>query len=114
MPWIGSREIAFVLAEVTGGPGIPLQPPDWEALARSRIFYDPDPTTGFDRSLRAYIRAISYGMARLTGEVHGPYTVPWDTNGCGWTMDNAIRAAGRPDPDNAANRATLASRDRSP
>jgi hypothetical protein len=109
MSWIGSREIAFILAEVTGGPGIPPPPPDWEALARSRIFYDPDATSGVDLSLRAYIRAVSYGMARLTGEVYGPYTVPWDRNGCGWTMDNAIRAAGRPDPDNAANRATLAS-----
>src|SRR5215211_3019107 len=107
MTWIGSRDIAFVLAEVTGGPGIPPPPPDWEAQARRRIFYDPD--SGVDRSLRAYIRAVSYGMARLTGEVYGPYTVPWHTNGCGWTMDTAIKAAGRPDPDNALNRATLAS-----
>jgi hypothetical protein len=108
MSWIGSREIAFILASAVGGPPqVSAPPPNWEALGRERIFYDPDPATGVDRSLRAYIRAVSYGRARVTGEMYGPYTVQWHPNGCGWTMDNAIRAAGIPDPDNADNRATL-------
>src|SRR5215208_173306 len=106
-PWIGAKEIAFVLADVKGGL-TPAPPPNWDALARDRIFSDLDPTSGVDRSLRAYIQAVSYGLADLTGKVYGPYTVPWDPNGCGFTMDNAIRAAGVPDAGNAANRATLA------
>src|SRR5215212_5792955 len=106
--WVGAPEIPFVLANVKGGP-IPAPPPNWVALANNRIFFDPDPTSGVDRSLRAYIQAVSYGLADFTGKVFGPYTVPWDPNGCGFTMDNAIRAAGKPEfAGNDANRATLA------
>src|SRR5687768_587069 len=108
MSWIGSREVAFVLADVRGlEQAIPPPPADWGEQARRRIFFDPDATSGVDRSLRAYIRAVSYGTARLTGEVYGPYIVPWDAGGCAWTAGNAISAAGRPDPNNADNRATL-------
>jgi PASTA domain len=34
-----------------------------------RVLYDPDPITGIDRSLRAYINAISYGAAILDAKL---------------------------------------------
>ena len=40
-------------------------PSDWDNLIMSRVLYDPDPVSGADRSLRAYIAALSYGTAFL-------------------------------------------------
>jgi hypothetical protein len=89
-PWIGSREVAFVLASA---PELPAPPPNWEAAARAKLFYDP--ATGAD--FRSYIRTVSYGKARLLGDVYGPYPVvakrpdgSWDI---GNAMDQAIAAA---------------------
>ncbi len=42
---------------------------------QQRFFYDPDPNTGIDRSLRAYIYTISYGKALLVADVFNPVTV---------------------------------------
>src|SRR5436309_13542517 len=40
-------------------------PSDWDNLIMSRVLYDPDPVSGADRSLRAYIAALAYGTAFL-------------------------------------------------
>lgn len=63
-PWIGVRKLAVV---PTFNVQFDSQPPpdDWDSLIMRRVLYDPDPTTGIDRSLRAYIGAISYGRAML-------------------------------------------------
>jgi hypothetical protein len=63
VPWLGVQKIAVVPTFNTqfDGPA----PPDWDYLVMSRVLYDPDPATGVDRSLRAYINALSYGQAVL-------------------------------------------------
>jgi len=63
VPWLGVQKIAVVPTFNTqfDGPA----PPDWDYLVMSRVLYDPDPVTGVDRSLRAYINALSYGQAVL-------------------------------------------------
>lgn len=88
--WIGAKEVAFLLAQA---PELPSPPMDFEAQARRKIFYDP-----VDRAdLRSYIQTVSYGKARLVGDVYGPYPVvakrpdgSWDI---GAAMDQAVAAA---------------------
>jgi hypothetical protein len=63
VPWLGIQKIAVVPTFNTQFDGSP--PPDWDYLVMSRVLYDPDPITGIDRSLRAYINALSYGQAIL-------------------------------------------------
>jgi hypothetical protein len=63
VPWLGIEKIAVVPTFNTQFDGSP--PPDWDYLVMSRVLYDPDPITGIDRSLRAYINALSYGQAIL-------------------------------------------------
>ncbi len=63
IPWLGIQKIAVVptFNMQFDGPA----PPDWDYLVMSRVLYDPDPMSGIDRSLRAYINALSYGQAVL-------------------------------------------------
>lgn len=66
-PWIGVRRVAIVpvFDKTMDRP----PPPDWETQVRNRMFYDPDPVTGLDRSFQAYLHALSYGRAFIDGEV---------------------------------------------
>jgi hypothetical protein len=62
--WIGVQRIAVVPTfnrQFDTGP----VPSDWDTSIMERVLYDPDPVSGIDRSLRAYISAISYGKATL-------------------------------------------------
>jgi hypothetical protein len=88
--WIGAKEVAFLLAQA---PELPAPPANWEARARERIFFDAVNAS----DLRSYISTVSYGKARLVGDVYGPYQVAaqrpdgsWDI---GNAMDQAIAAA---------------------
>jgi hypothetical protein len=63
VPWLGIQKIAVVPTFNTQFDGSP--PSDWDYLVMSRVLYDPDPNSGIDRSLRAYINALSYGQAIL-------------------------------------------------
>jgi hypothetical protein len=63
VPWLGIQKIAVVPTFNTQFDAPP--PPDWDYLVMRRVLYDPDPVTGIDRSLRAYINALSYGQAVL-------------------------------------------------
>jgi hypothetical protein len=67
VPWLGVQKIAVVPTFNTqfDGPA----PPDWDYLVMRRVLYDPDPVTGADRSLRAYINALSYGQAVLNAQL---------------------------------------------
>jgi hypothetical protein len=87
-PWIGGRRFAFIPA-IVNDPQFDPAPPDWADQVRQRLFYDPDPSSGIDRSLRGYIYAISYGKALLEADVFNPVTVQWSH--CGATQDDAIR-----------------------
>lgn len=67
VPWTGVRRVAIVPVferQVDVEP-----PPDWENQVRARVFYDPDPATGRDRSFQHYLAAISGGQAFLAGDV---------------------------------------------
>jgi PASTA domain len=66
VPWLGIQKIAVVPTFNTVFDGPP--PPDWDYLVMSRVLYDPDPDSGKDRSLRAYINALSYGQAIVNVE----------------------------------------------
>ncbi len=60
--WSGNQKIAVV---PTFNKQFDTLPPsaDWDNLVMRRVLYDPDPQTGIDRSLRAYLNALSYGAA---------------------------------------------------
>mgnify|MGYP001227048525 CR=1 FL=1 len=64
MPWIGRKKIAFVPVWRPNARPPDIVPPDWENDILRRVLYDPD-ATGRDRSLRAFIRTASSGLADL-------------------------------------------------
>jgi hypothetical protein len=69
MTWIGRKKLAFVpLFRPNAHPPDQI-PADWENQILRRVLFDPDPTTGADRSLRAYIHAASSGRADLDAVV---------------------------------------------
>ena len=75
IPWTGSHRIAIVPVfdrQVDREP-----PADWENQVRRRVFYDPDPATGADRSFQHYLQALSYGQASIQGEV---FPAVWSEN----------------------------------
>ena len=65
MSWLGRKKLALI--PLFRPHAIPPDqiPPDWEDRILRRVLFDPDPNTGADRSLRAYIRAASSGRADL-------------------------------------------------
>jgi hypothetical protein len=80
-PWLGRRTIAVFPAAVDD-PAFPVPPANWAELVQQRLYYDPHPTSGVDRSLRSYIHTISYGNALLDADVFPPVDVgPCDING---------------------------------
>src|SRR3954451_15243563 len=75
MPWVGRKKIAFVPLSRPNAHPPDLIPPDWENDILRRALYDPDPSTGRDRSLRAFIRAASSGLADLDAIVTERHSV---------------------------------------
>jgi len=69
MPWIGRKKIAFVPLFRTTAIPPDVVPVDWNSDILRRVLFDPDTTTGLDRSLRAYIHAASSGRADLDAVV---------------------------------------------
>ncbi len=68
MPWIGRKKLALVPVYRPHFQNPPdVIPPDWPNLILQRMIYDPH--NGVDRSLRAYIRAASSGLADLDAVV---------------------------------------------
>lgn len=77
MTWIGRKKLALIPLYRTNvqPPDPPDQiPADWNSDILRRVLFDPDKTTGADRSLRAYIHAASSGLADLDAVVM-PMTV---------------------------------------
>jgi hypothetical protein len=75
MPWLGKKKLMFVpLYRPHAYP--PDQIPDqwWQQIER-RVFYDPDPRTGADRSLRTYIHTVSSGRADLDADIWSMQTL---------------------------------------
>ena len=75
MTWIGRKKVAFV--PVYRPHALPPDqiPADWHNDILRRVLFDPDSRTGRDRSLRAYIRAASSGVADLDAVVLSMQTV---------------------------------------
>jgi hypothetical protein len=66
-PWLGQRHAVFVPVRDSRVDPDPV--PDFVQRTLERVFYDPDPTTGVDRSLQRYVSLVSYGKASLLGTV---------------------------------------------
>jgi hypothetical protein len=75
MPWIGRKKIAFVPLSRPNAHPPDLIPPDWENDILRRVVYDPDPATGTDKSLRAFIHTVSSGVADLDAIVTERHSV---------------------------------------
>jgi hypothetical protein len=90
MAWIGTRELAVILANVQGFPTPP--PTDqWKSEVKKRFFNDPsNPAPDFD--FKSYINRVSYGKANLTGDVFGPYDVK-KTDNLAHSVAEAIQKA---------------------
>src|SRR5690349_6676601 len=73
MSWIGRKKIAFIPVHRPNAhpPDHPV-PADWKNEIFRRLFFDPAPVTGADRSLRAYIQAASSGRADFDAIVLEP------------------------------------------
>jgi len=69
MTWIGKKKIAFVPVFRPNAHPPDQIPTDWENQILRRVLFDPNSTTGADRSLRAYIHAASSGRADLDAVV---------------------------------------------
>jgi len=65
MAWIGRKKLAFVPLYRTNATPPDQIPPHWPDLIMKRVFFDKDPITHTDRSLRAYIHTVSSGVADL-------------------------------------------------
>jgi Tachylectin len=75
MPWIGRKKIAFVPVYRPNAHPPDQIPPDWENAILQRVLYDPNPVSGRDRSLRAYIHTVSSGRADLDAIVTPMQTI---------------------------------------
>ena len=67
-PWLGTKRVAFVPLSRTNATPPDVIPPDWENVILRRVLNDPRPDAGgvvVDRSLRAWVRAVSWGQADI-------------------------------------------------
>ena len=69
MPWIGRKKIAFIPVFRPNALPPDVIPADWTGDILRRVLYDPDTTSGADRSLRTYIQKASSGRADLDAVV---------------------------------------------
>ena len=69
MTWIGRKKLALVPVYRPHAFPPDQIPPNWEVDILRRVLHDPDPSTGMDRSLRAYIHTASSGRADLDAAV---------------------------------------------
>ncbi len=74
-PWLGRKRVAFVPLYRSNAAPPDLIPPDWETVILRRVIYDPRrEANGADRSLRAWLRAVSSGLADID-----PIVLPMQT-----------------------------------
>jgi hypothetical protein len=74
-PWLGRKRIAFIPMFRSNAAPPDVIPSDWEDAIRRRVVYDPRPeANGADRSLRAWLRAVSSGQADID-----PIVMPMET-----------------------------------
>ena len=68
MAWLGTRRVAFVPVDRGFYNEYPV-PADWKGDIERRVYYDRDPVTGIDVSLRNFILTMSQGQADIADEV---------------------------------------------
>ena len=74
-PWLGRKRVAFVPLYRTNAAPPDQIPPDWENMIYRRVVYNPrTEAKGADRSLRAWLRAVSSGLADIE-----PVVLPMQT-----------------------------------
>ena len=101
MAWSGMKTLAFIPLTRSNVPS-DVPPPNWADQIMQRVYYDIDPRTSVDRSLRAYIHTVSSGLADLHVVVQPPQSIVG--TGAGGTdvppdaleatQGNALRAQG--------------------
>jgi hypothetical protein len=74
-PWIGSANILFIPLIIEGRPEYDPPPADFLEIIQRRVFFDPDPDTGEDGSITAYISTVSHGLASINATVSEPVTI---------------------------------------
>jgi hypothetical protein len=74
MAWLGTKTLAYIPLTRSNIP-TDVPPPDWADQILQRVYYDIDPRTGVDRSLRNYIHTVSSGLADLQVVVQPPQTI---------------------------------------
>src|SRR5680860_676797 len=74
-PWIGPARYLFIPLVVEATSGYDPPPPDYETFIQHRVFFDPDPVTGDDRSIVSYFSSVSYGRAAVDATVASPVTL---------------------------------------
>jgi hypothetical protein len=74
MAWLGLKTLAYVPLTRSNIP-TDIPPPDWANQIMQRVYDDIDLTTHVDRSLRAYIRTVSSGMADIQVDVRPQETI---------------------------------------
>ena len=75
MNWVGSKKLALIPLHRSDADPPDLVPADWSNQILARVFLFPDPNTRLDMSLRAYIRAMSSGLADIDAVVMPMETV---------------------------------------
>ena len=70
-----SKKLAFIPLSRTNAEPPDVIPQGWVELIMQRLFYDKDPKSGTDRSVRAYIHTVSSGLADLDAVVLQPQTI---------------------------------------
>lgn len=73
--WLNPAQYLFVPLVVRDVEGYSPPPANFREYIQRRLYYDPDPVTGCDRSLYSYISEISHGRAVLNARVSDPVTV---------------------------------------
>jgi hypothetical protein len=103
-PWRGTKKVAFVPLYRTNAIPPDVIPADWENVILNRVINDPRPEVGgADRSLRAWLRAVSWGQADIDPLVLPMQTIdkqevdPCDLDGRPWkgtTLGRYLRNEG--------------------
>lgn len=95
--WLGRKKLAFIPLSRTNASPPDVIPPDWVEQITQRIFYNKDPVTGADRSVRAYFHTVSSGLADLDAVVLPPQTIAGQDiapDALEPTMGNQLRSQG--------------------
>ena len=73
--WLSPAQYLFIPLVVRNVEGYFPPPDNFREYVQRRLYYDPDPVNGLDRSLCSYLADISHGRAALNARVSDPVTI---------------------------------------